>query len=137
MSSGATSAQTQGESSLDKGRFARNVIWSWAGEFILIVCGFILPRFVNDHVGQERLGVWDFGWTMVGYLGLLTLGISVSVNRYVARYHAMGRKDLLNSAVSACCMVFLISGGLAMAITVGVYATPAPVLRAESVTVSG
>lgn len=105
---------------LDEKRFARNVLASWGGYFIVVVSGFILPRLISDHVGQERLGVWDLGWSFVAYLSLLTFGISSSVNRYVAKYSTEGRSDLLNSTVSACLLIFSCTGlaaaliGLAM-----------------------
>jgi len=71
-----------------RSRMAWNIIVSWAGQFVFIVAGFIMPRMIDRNLGQETLGIWDFSWSMVTYFGLIQVGIGSSVNRYVARYPA-------------------------------------------------
>jgi O-antigen/teichoic acid export membrane protein len=115
--------------------FARNVLANWCGHFVFLLSGFVIPRLVSDHVGPVRLGIWDFGWAMVGYLNLLTFGVASSVNRYVAFHRAQARPDLLNSAASCCMAVFLGTGTAAVLITIGVCLT-LPVFFAESFGVS-
>jgi len=60
-----------------------------------------MPRAVDEQLGQVQLGVWDFAWSIVSYLGLAMLGIGSSVNRYVARYRASGEQDKLSSTLSS------------------------------------
>lgn len=96
---------------------AKNVFANWVGYFVVLVCGFILPRFVNDHIGQSQLGIWDFGWSMVAYLGLLGAGVASSVNRYVARHLALRDWDGLNRTVNSCALIFFCAGTLAAIIS--------------------
>ena len=106
---GAAQAETDRREDLTgRSRLAANTITVWACELVLMVSGFILPRLIDSQIGQERLGIWDFGWSMVSYLGLVQCGVSSSVNRYVAKYRAAGDVAGLNCAVSSVTCVFLV-----------------------------
>jgi len=50
----------------------------------MIAVGFIMPRLINDQLGQSQLGVWDFCWSIVNYISLAELGMGSSVSRFVA-----------------------------------------------------
>lgn len=86
-------------------RFAWNVFTSWASYGVFIVAGFILPRFIDQHVGQAALGVWDFSWSIISYFGLAQVGMGSTVNRYVAQYRSAGDVAGLNAAVSSVAFV--------------------------------
>lgn len=77
-----------GEDLTGRSRLAVNTITVWACELVLMVSGFILPRLIDSQIGQEPLGIWDFGWSMVLYLGLVQCGVASSVNRFVAKFRA-------------------------------------------------
>src|SRR6185312_6131153 len=77
------------DDSSGRDRLAWNAMASWAGHFVFIVAGFVMPRQIDRHLGQVGLGIWDFGWTAVNYFILAQIGVGVSVNRYVARYRAI------------------------------------------------
>lgn len=83
-----------------RGRIAKNVGASYLGQMVFIIFGFILPRAIDDAVGQAALGIWDFSWSFVNYLNLAMIGIGSSVNRFVARYRASGDLLALNKTVS-------------------------------------
>lgn len=95
----------------------RNVGANWLGHFFFIVGGFLLPRMISDHLGQERLGVWDFGWATVSYLNLLSAGIASSVNRYVAKFKASSKWAEMSKAVSCCACIFSFSAMFGLLIT--------------------
>jgi len=84
-----------------RSRMAWNVIISWAGQFVFIVAGFIMPRMIDRKLGQETLGIWDFSWSMVAYFGLIQMGVGSSVSRYVAKYRARGESDQVSGIVSS------------------------------------
>jgi O-antigen/teichoic acid export membrane protein len=84
-----------------RSRLARNVLTSWAGHLVFCIAGFIMPRMMDRYLGQEALGVWDFGWSLVSYFGLVQAGIGGAVSRYVAKYRATGDAYSLNTAVSS------------------------------------
>jgi O-antigen/teichoic acid export membrane protein len=101
-----------------RSRFATNVLSSWAGHVVLIASGFILPRFINDHLGQVTLGVWDFCWSMVQFFDLAQVGVGASINRDVARYRAEGDFISLRRTVSSAVAVQWVASILALVLTV-------------------
>ena len=58
-----------------RSRLIRNVGASYVSHFVFMAFGFIMPRLIDGYAGQTALGVWDFGWAFVSYLGLAMLGI--------------------------------------------------------------
>jgi len=52
-----------------------------------------MPRMIDQRLGQELLGVWDFAWSLVHYFEFIQMGLTSSVNRYVAKYRAVGDMD--------------------------------------------
>lgn len=98
-------------------RLVWNVAASWAGHLVFIVAGFVMPRQIDQHVGQMGLGVWDFGWTAVNYFFLAQIGVGVSVNRYVAQHRAVGDVDGLERTISAAMALQLAAAGLVLLLT--------------------
>ena len=99
-------------------RMAKNVLASWAGHFVFLIAGFILPRLMDRSLGQAALGVWDFAWSVVAYFGLVHAGIGSSVSRYVAQYRAKGDVEGLRCAVSSVWCVLLVAAVLIAALSV-------------------
>lgn len=97
----------------------RSVFSNWAGHMVFIIGGFILPRLISDHLGQERLGVWDFGWSSVSYFQLLSVGVASAVNRYVAKYRATDQWVEMSTSVSCCACIFTCSAMIGVLITIG------------------
>ncbi|MDO8480153.1 MAG: lipopolysaccharide biosynthesis protein [Candidatus Rokubacteria bacterium] len=64
----------------------RSTIWNWAGEFVMVVSGFVLPRLINQRMSQEELGIWDFGWSIRSYVALAFGPLGTGANHYFARY---------------------------------------------------
>lgn len=112
--------QTNREDLTGRDRLVPNVIFSWGGHFVFIVAGFIMPRMIDRRLGQDLLGVWDFGWSVVSYFSLVAAGIASSVNRYVARYRMAGDRAGVNTVVSSACCVMGISGLLVVQLTIAV-----------------
>lgn len=88
----------------------RNVLASWGGHLVFVIAGFILPRVIDRHIGQEALGIWDFCWSLLNYFGLAQLGVGPSVNRFVARHNAEQDAERLNCVVSSAMAVQLVAG---------------------------
>ncbi|GJM24572.1 MAG: teichoic acid transporter [Phycisphaerae bacterium] len=103
-----------------RGRLAKNVVASWLAQFVVIAGGFILPRVVNDEIGQGALGVWDFAWSLTGLFALLQGGIVSSVNRFVAKHRALDDIDGISSAVSSVSLVLASLAAIIFALTVGI-----------------
>ncbi|MCC7462938.1 MAG: lipopolysaccharide biosynthesis protein [Gammaproteobacteria bacterium] len=105
----------EGEDLTGKKQLARNVVWSWAGHLVFVVSGFIMPRMIDEHIGQRSLGIWDLCWSLVNYIGLASFGIGTAVNRNVARYRAAGQIEELCRAISSVVVIQAVVGVLALA----------------------
>ncbi len=84
-----------------RNRILSNVAWSWGGYILIFAIGFLMPRLINDFIGQARLGIWDFAWSVVSYLSLSSFGIGSSVNRYVSKFRASGDFNKLSETVNS------------------------------------
>jgi O-antigen/teichoic acid export membrane protein len=112
-------------------RFGRNIVFTWGGYLVNVVAGFIMPRLISDRLGQTTLGVWDFAWSIVSYFGLVQLGLSGSVQRYVARYRARGDSKSLSKSVSTIGLSLKVSGALALALSVAAALWIVPMFRGK------
>lgn len=99
-------------------RIGRNILTSWLSHAVFIVFGFVLPRVIDEQLGQVLLGIWDFGWSVVSYLGLAMMGIGSSVNRYVARYQASNEVLKLSRTISSVAALQLLIAFVVAAATV-------------------
>lgn len=81
-------------------KLARNVIIGWGSYLLVFISGFILPRMMDQYVGQVLLGIWDFSWSIVNYMIFVAPGIGSGINRFVAKYRAAKETDKLCEAVS-------------------------------------
>lgn len=81
------------------------VLFNWMGYFVTAASGFVIPRLMSDRVGQETLGLWDFGWSLAAYATLLGMGVTSATSRYVARYRDLNEPDSLNRLVSTAAML--------------------------------
>ncbi|MCP4609803.1 MAG: oligosaccharide flippase family protein [Planctomycetes bacterium] len=109
-----------GEDLTGQDRLISNVLFSWVAHFVFIIAGFIMPRMIDRHLGQDLLGVWDFAWSLVSYFGLVQMGIGSSVLRYVARYRANGDILGVNRIVSSSFCVLAVAGMLMMGLTIAI-----------------
>jgi O-antigen/teichoic acid export membrane protein len=107
-------------------RLAWNVLASWAGHAVIIVTGFIMPRFIDYHIGQTALGVWDFGWSVVTYFGLAQLGVGSATNRYVAAHRSAGDIEGVNRTASAVmCVQFVATMVVVVLAVIAAWQVPA------------
>jgi len=104
-----------------------NAVANVAGQFVFVITGFVLPRLVNDRIGIERLGVWDFGWSIVAHLTLVGGGMMSAVSRDVARLSAVNDDDGLKRLVSSSLVMFTALGAVAAA-AAGIVAWYVPTL---------
>lgn len=100
-----------------KNRRTYNVIIGWLGQLVFVASGFILPRMIDNNLGQETLGIWDFAWTLITYFEFIYSGLVSSVNRYVAKHRATGNIDGVNIAVSSVFFTLLVLAVLVALLT--------------------
>ncbi len=99
-------------------RIGINTLAIWAGQLIVIITGFVIPRLIDTSLSQAALGIWDFGWTAAAYFRLLGLGMASGLNRYVALYGAQDREVDLARAVSSTSFMQLVVSLLTLGVAV-------------------
>jgi len=83
----------------------------------------VLPHPYSIHkLGDDAYGTWNLINSITGYLGLLVLGVPMASVRYFAQHVARGEVSKLNEAIGSCTMLYLLLGGIALVIGVGLYA---------------
>lgn len=100
-----------------RNRLAWNTVTGWGSYLVFVVAGFIMPRLMDQQVGQFTLGIWDFCWSLVNYISLTNIGIGASINRYVAKYRMVGDFDALNKTVSSVVFLQIMVAALVAAVT--------------------
>ena len=101
-----------GEDLSGRSSLLRNVVVSWASQFLVIITGFFLPRVLDEQLGQATVGIWDFSWSLVSYLTLTQFGVASSLSRFVANYRAEGDNERLVTAVSTVTVLQIALSGL-------------------------
>ncbi len=112
-----TASARKKEDLTGRDRLGRNVIASWGGYLVFIAAGFVMPRLIDEYVGQVSLGIWDFCWSLVHYLNVASLGVGSSVNRYVAKFRASHDVIGLGRAISSVVCIQLVIGLVVLLIT--------------------
>lgn len=103
------------------------MIANWAGECVIVVSGFVLPRLIDERMSQAELGIWDFGWSIRSYIALSCTTLGSGAGYYVARYRASERWSELNRTLSAM-MGLVVYATLLAAVLTGVLAAYTPFL---------
>ena len=91
-------------------RTARNVLLSWAAFAFNVVVSFFLSPFIVHTLGNAEYGVWVLLGSLVGYMGLLDLGVRSAVMRYIARHHARVEDEEAGRVASAGLAIFAATG---------------------------
>jgi O-antigen/teichoic acid export membrane protein len=86
---------------------ARNVLFNWAGTIANMAVGFLLSPFILHRLGDVAYGVWVLAVSVVGYLGLLDLGIGLSILRFVSLGYTKQDHESASEALSAALWVRL------------------------------
>lgn len=108
-----------------KNRMFCNALVSWSSHLVLIASGFILPRLMDQQLGQVELGSWDLCWSFVTYLKYVGLGVGGSSNRFVAKYRSENNITALSSLVSSVILIqFCVALLIFIAMLVIVYTIP-------------
>jgi len=86
----------------------RNSTYNVASLVVSIVVSLLLTPFIILSLGDADYGLWILIGSIGGFCGLLDLGISGSVTRYVSKYMALGKPDDVSGTVCSCLFLFVI-----------------------------
>ena len=84
---------------------------------VTILVGFFIMPFLVHHLGDQLYGYWALIGSILGYYGILDLGVTSAVQFYVAK--ALGEKDLeaANRAISTSFFAFGVLGSIILVVT--------------------
>lgn len=71
--------------------YARNLAANWIGHGTSMVVLFFLSPFVIHTLGNVQYGIWSLLSVLMGYMGLLDIGVKASTGRHVILY--IGKDD--------------------------------------------
>lgn len=99
-------------------RLVSSVVFNWAAYFVFIVAGFIMPRMIDDRLGRETLGIWDFAWSLISSFKLVQLGVGSSINRYIAKHRAAKDTYGINLIINSSCFLLGAAGLIILILTI-------------------
>jgi len=94
---------------------------TWIITLVTIVAAYLLTPFTLHKLGAAGYGTWNLINSITGYLGLLVLGVPMASVRYFAQHVADGDVRKLNAAIGSCTALYLMLGGVALLVGVGLY----------------
>lgn len=106
-------------------RIVRNVGSSWLYLVAQAGASLFLTPYLITHLGDSGYGIITLIAGLVGYSGILYLGLGGAVVRYTAEHIAKGDKQALDETVSTIFTVYLVAGTFCLLLCGGV-AYPLP-----------
>ena len=97
----------------------RNVVFNVGGYVISVIASFLITPITVHTLGDARYGAWSLVAELIGYYGLLDLGIRGAVTYYVARYSARNQDEDIKETVSSAFWLLSACGALAFLIGAG------------------
>jgi O-antigen/teichoic acid export membrane protein len=82
---------------------------------IHMAIAFFMSPFLVHHLGDTMYGLRALMLSLTGYMGLLDVGLRVSVVKHVARLHAQEDQEELNRTLSSALVMF---GGIAVLVLI-------------------
>jgi O-antigen/teichoic acid export membrane protein len=106
-------------------RIARGAASNYAGQFVVLATALLLTPFVLHRVGPTAYGLWVLATALGGYGGLLDVGISSAVQKYVAEHRARDLPHEVSALVATAFALYAVLGLAALAL-LGVLASFVP-----------
>ncbi len=100
-----------------------NAASNWAALLTHVLMALVLTPFIISHIGKAGYGIWSLILAIIGYYGILRMGVDSAVMRYVARQSALGDYHAASVTTSTSMALFLAIGSALVAATV-VFAAP-------------
>jgi len=103
---------------------AINAVSNWVPLGVNFIIGFLLTPYLIAHLGKGNYGIWVLVGSLLGYYGLLRLGVGAGIMRYVPFY--IGGNDSKSTSE-------VVSTGMAIFILVGLVIFAVSMLMAEPI----
>ncbi|MFQ5414855.1 MAG: oligosaccharide flippase family protein [Phycisphaerae bacterium] len=100
-----------------------NAVSNWLALATNIAIGVVLTPLLIQHLGKDGFGIWSLAGSIIGYYGMLHLGVASAITPYTARY--VGRNDWHGvGAVANTSLVMFTSIGVIVLIAAFALAAP-------------
>lgn len=99
------------------GAFLRNLAANWVGLAAEVVVAFLLTPFILNRLGLAAYGLWGVLNSLIGYMGLVDLGVRGSLGRFVNFHLARDDSVAARQAVVTTLAFLSMMAGLALAIS--------------------
>jgi len=109
-----------------RGLLARNTFYNLLGYVLPLPVAVVIIPLLIEGMGTERFGVLSIAWIVIGYFGLLDMGIGRATTKFVAEDIARGEQRKLRELVLVSLALlsgFGLLGGLLLALLAGVITT--------------
>ncbi|MHA1381622.1 MAG: lipopolysaccharide biosynthesis protein [Candidatus Helarchaeota archaeon] len=87
-----------------------SAISNWSALGISVIVGFLLTPFIISHIGKTGYGIWVLIGSIIGYYGILDLGVTSAITRYVARYFGQKNYVAISETINTALVIFFIIG---------------------------
>ncbi|MEN8129863.1 MAG: oligosaccharide flippase family protein [Pseudomonadota bacterium] len=80
--------------------------------FVKLVITLIMTPVLVHNLGNYDYGIWEIIIAVIGYMGLLDIGMKPAIARFAAKYHASGDEQRLRELYSTSWVFLLLVGML-------------------------
>lgn len=87
-----------------------NALSNWVTLGANMLVGFIITPYIILRLGTDSFGVYDLALIVVGYSGLLDMGVTSALMRYAARFAGQKDFDSLNRVLNTALLGFVLLG---------------------------
>jgi O-antigen/teichoic acid export membrane protein len=112
-SGGAGSRRASANAS--SGGLARNALFGYGATIVGALSGLIVTPLLLAHLGSAQFGLWILLLSVVGYLGLLEVGLYLTVSKRVAECLAVDDRERLRVVLGTACAMY---GALSLLVVV-------------------
>lgn len=91
-------------------QIGRNIRFMGISQLLTVTISFILLPFIVSRIGKELYGIYVIAIVINGYFGLIDLGLSNAVLKYVAEYRGKRDEGSLNDVLSALFTFYAVIG---------------------------
>lgn len=91
-----------------------NAFSNWASLAVNVLVGFVLTPFIIRHVGKGGYGILTLVWSVIGYYGLVNLGVRSAIMRYISRNAGKGDQQAIVEFTSTAFAMFAVTAGLSL-----------------------
>lgn len=97
----------------------RNVVSQYASFLVGVAASLVLTRVLLRQLGAGPYGLWIVLLAIVGYLGLLDVGVGTAAVQRIAKLTAEGDSEGVADVIRTSFVFFAVSGVVAVGITAG------------------